>query len=247
MSTEIIEKSAQLDERAVAAKQSKYEIEQLIESFKPFLHSKTAKYSFGYDKHQREEMFSIAMLAFYESIQSYDAEKGHFFPFANNVVSKRIIDHIRKLYRHDGKTLSLEEQDEENTSVQSAAIEKLSIQLHTAQCRQKLLVDEIEQYKEELRMWGITMDSLVSQSPKHKKLRDEYRGIIELILKNPDIIQTIQLKHYFPVKSVSEISGFPQKKLERARIFILASLIIKMGDYELLSDYVDFDDRRKPI
>ena len=136
MAVEVIEKADQLDDRAVAAKQSKDEADKLIEAFKPFLYGKAAKYSLADDEYQREEMFSVAMIAFYESIQSYNSEKGHFFPFANDVVSKRIIDYIRKIYRNDGKTTPLEDQDSEKSSAQSDAIGKMSMQIYTAQRRQ---------------------------------------------------------------------------------------------------------------
>jgi hypothetical protein len=82
------------------------------------------------------------------------------------------------------------------------------------------------------------MDALVKQSPKHKRVVEEYKYLVEQISKNPDIVQTIKLKHYFPIKKISQISKLPQKKLEYARTFIIASLIIKLGDYDYLSEYV---------
>ena len=239
---EIIERAASLDERSVAAKQSKDEMERLIEDFEPFLRSRVARYSLQWDEYRREELLGIAMLAFYESVQSYDMDKGHFFPFANRVVCGRIIDHIRKIYRQEGRTVPLDEDDGEHESAQSDAVEKISVHFYENERRRELLAHEIEQFKSELGAWGITMEALGRQSPKHKALRDTYKMAVSKIARTPDAVQTIQLKRYFPVKMISEITGLPQKKLERARTFILASLIIKIGDYDLLSDYVD--DRR---
>ena len=206
------------------------------------MHSRVAKYSMRSDVDRREELFSVAMMAFYEAIQKYDVEKGHFFPFANRVVCTRIIDHIRKIYRSEGQTVSLDDDTDEQATAQSAAVEEISIRAYDAQRRQEALVEEIEQFKSEIATWGITMDSLAKSSPKHQQLRDECRAAVAKIHQSPDIVQTIQLKRYFPIKAVAEITGLPQKKLERARTFIIASLIIKMGDYVLLSDYVH--DRR---
>ena len=236
--SEGIENAAALDLRAVAAMQSEAEMEQLIRDFTPFLNARATRYSARSDNDRREELFSTAMLAFYEAVKGYDAQKGHFFPFADRVVCRRMIDHIRSIYRLDGKTIPLEENDGDGFSTQSAAIIKLSIHSYNEERRQELLADEIEQFKAELAEWGITMEMLSRHSPKHKKLRETYKKIISQISQTADIIQTIHLKHYFPVKSVAEITGLPQKNIERARTFILASLIIKMGDYEYLSDYV---------
>jgi len=239
MEEEVIEKAASLDERVNAAKHSADEMERLIEDFHPFLHARVAKYSYHQNRSRREELFSTAVLAFYESIQSYSKEKGHFFPFANLVINKRIIDHLRKSYKHEEKLIPLEgDEDERGSQTQSMAIENISMRLYETQRRQELLATEIEQFKAELGTWGITMEALSQQSPKHKALRNTYREIVYRISRAPDIMQTIQLKRYFPAKAISNITGIPQKKLERARTFLLASIILKNGDYDLLSEYV---------
>ena len=236
---EIVENARPLDERAASAKNSEDEINRLIEDYKPFLRARVAKYSQQRDEYQREELYSTALIAFYEAIKSYDMDKGHFMPFANNVVSKRLIDHVRKDYKNADKTVSLDEEDEdEKHSAQTAAIEDISIRLYEIERRREALADEIEQFKAELNLWGITMESLTNQSPKHKAVRDTYKMVVSKVSQSPDIMQTIRSKHYFPINSISKITGLPQKKLERARTFILASIIIKMGDYEYLSDYV---------
>jgi len=237
---EVIEKTALfIDERAAAAKQSNEGMELLIEDFKPFLRSRVSKYAMKAAADQQDEMFSTAMLAFYEAVKNYDLEKGHFFPFAERVVRERLIDYIRGLYRQGGRTVPLEDENEEQQSMQSSAIIELSVRSYEARHKQEQLVDEIEQFKSELTTWGITMDALSKQSPKHQKVRESYKLAVSKVSQSPDIVQTIQIKRYFPIKAISEITGLPQKKLERARIFILASLIIKMGDYDYLSEYIN--------
>jgi len=239
---EKISRITDLDDCAVLAQQSKDEAERLIGDFKAFLSARVFRYSTHANETQREEMYGSAMMAFYEAIQKYDASKGHFFPFANKVVCERLIDFNRAMRRRDGFTVSLDAEDEEQGSAQSAAINAISIRNYEAEHRHSQLLDEIEQYKAELATWGLSMASLVSQSPKHDRLREEYKMVIKKIMQTPENIQTIQLKRYFPIKTVSELTGLPQKKLDRARNFLLASLIIKMGDYSYLSEYVS--DRR---
>ena len=238
--SETIVEAYSLDKRADVAKQSIDETDQLISEFMPFLNTRAAKYSSWLEENQYETIISAAMMAFYEAIQKYDIAKGHFFPFANNIVCNRIIDSIRQLKRDTIKTIPLENEDEDgNISAQSAVISELSIHMYEKQRRQKQLADEIEQFKAELRAWGISMDALVKSSPKHQKLRKTYNTVVLKILDVPDIIQTIQIKRYFPIKAVVGLTGLSHKTLERARVFILASLLIKIGDYEYLSDYVN--------
>ena len=228
-----------LDGRAAAARESKEATERLIEDFHVFLRSRVARYAAGRDGAQIEEMLGTAMLALYESVQKYDASKGHFFPFANHVVCKRLIDYSRKAQKGDGMTVPLEDEDEGHQSAQSAAITAVSIRQYETERDNAQLVDEIQQFTNELSEWGISMDVLVSQSPKHRKLREEDKTVIKTIAQDEDIVQTIQMKRYFPIKAIAGLTGLPPKKLERARSFILASLIILTGDYEYLTEYVN--------
>ena len=235
---EKIEKSESLDERAVLAKDSESETRALFDEFMPFLRSRVARYSAQYSEHQREDMLSAVMMAFYEAIKGYDSAKGHFFPYADRVVCSRAIDYIRKLKRELTGAVSLDDDDEENRFRQAEAINELSLRGHRVEQRRMLLAEEIEQFKAEIAFWGITMEMLVKASPKQSQQRETYSMIVSTVLNNQEIMQTIQLKRYFPVKSIHKATGLPLKKVERARIFVLASLTISIGDYDLLSDFI---------
>ena len=231
-----IENPVDLDRRAVAARQSEAEVKVLIEEFLPFLRVRVSRYSMYFSEHLHEDILSTAMMALYEAIEKYDIDKGHFFPFADRVVRARIVDHVRKIIKQENKTIYLGDNDE--NMMQSSAINVVSMRNYNEEQRRAQLAEEIESFISEIATWGITMETLAKGSPKHKELRKTYRVVIKEILKDPKIIQTIKLKHYFPIKAISEITGLPQKKLERARTYIIAVLIIKDGDYELLSDYI---------
>ena len=243
---EKIEQAADLDRRAVEAKESETETERLIEDFKPFLNSCASRYSIKNSYGRHDEMFSTAMLAFYESIQNYDAERGHFFQYVERVVCCRLIDDVRKIYKDAGSTIPLDpivDEDSETAQNHTKAIDELSMRSYDDQRRRELLEYEIEQFKAELDDWGITMETLSRHSPKHKRVREAYGEIISHISRNHNIIQTIRIKRYFPVKEVAEISGYPHKNVERARTYVLATLIIKLGDYDLLSGYIGDSSR----
>ena len=235
---EKIKKSADLDGYVLEAQKSEIGIEKLIKEFTPFLHRQVARFAVKHDEHQRDALFSVALSAFYEAISTFNPQRGHFYPFAERVVRARIIDHIRESRKHEGKTVSLYDDDEELQSAQSAAISRISMRNFKEERRREDLAEEIAEFKQEIAEWGITMESLAAASPKRKELRDEYYEIVAAILDNTEVMQTIKEKRYYPVKIITVITGLPQKKIERSRIFILASLIIKTGDYSLLSDFL---------
>jgi len=134
----------------------------------------------------------------------------------------------------------LDEEDNKMQMTQAAALTVISMRNYDEERRRTQLIEEIEQFKSEIATWGITMEALVKNSPKHKGLREAYKKVVALVMRSSDIMQTIRLKNYFPIKAISEISELPQKKLERARIYIILALIIKTGDYDLLGDYIEF-------
>lgn len=237
-----IVKAEGIDERAVAAKLSKENAENLIADFRPFMHGLATRYSAQYPGDQRDDILSVVMVAFYEAIQSYDIKRGHFFPFVERVIRARIIDFVRATSRHVNRTVALDELGPSQSMAQSGVLSEVARRQYEDLQKESELHDEIVQFVAELETWGISFDVLSKRSPKHKRLLDTYRTVVRKIIDDPDIIQTIQIKRYFPVKAISEITGLPPKKLERARIFVLASLIIHLGDYEYLSEYVAIKD-----
>ena len=237
--TDVLEKPIMLDQRADAAKQSETETKSLLEDFMPFLNARVARYTAHLGASFNDDALSISMLALHEAVVKYDSTKGHFFPFADRVVRARLIDHIRKVSKQENNTISLSTEDDYDKNPGISMINIASLRNYDEQQRRAQLVEEIEQFKSELASWGITMDALAKSSPKHKALRKTYDGILYAIITSPDILQTINIKRYFPIKAISKSTGLPQKKLERARIYILAALIIKAGDYDLLSEFIE--------
>ena len=235
---ESLELAVSLDDRVLKAKQSENELEDLLKEYMPFINAQVTRYSSPANQDKHDELQSIAMMAFCEAIKKYEADKGHFFPFVSRVVRARLIDSLRRAYRFEEQTVPLETEGDDDDSINSSMLNEVSIRLYDAQRTNELLVEEIEQFKIELASWGITMDVLAKQSPKQKKLLATYKMAVKKISQDVNIIQTIQLKRYFPIKAISKLTGLPQKNLERARTFIIASLIIKLGDFSYLSDYI---------
>ena len=238
MEEEAIVRPTSLDERAAAAKQSEEEAKSLIEEFLPFMKGRVARYSGRLDEYAREDMLSIAMSAFYEAVYSYDVERGHFYSFADRVVCARLIDQVRKHSRLAGKTVSLDSDDDDGEDTRTSLSDMISIRNYEESLRREQLAQEIEQFKSEIAEWGITLEALEKSSPKHSQLRKIYKEIASAVIKSHEITQTIAIKHYFPVSAVVKITGVPAKKIERARVYLIASFIIGTGDYELLSEYI---------
>ena len=225
-----------IDRRAEMALNNKDEFERLLSEFRPLLHARVSRLA-GCSKDLRDDMTSVAYMAFYESVKKYDKRKGHFFRFLNTVVRLRLIDNLRQLYARRIETVSLEVETDGGGNL-SPFTDKASIEGYNEDIRRSCFAIEIDSFKKELAEWNITMDDLVMCSPKHARLRELYKRVVNSIVNDAEIVQIIFTKHYFPIKKISTLTEIPHKKIERGRIFILASLIIHTGDYEHIKYYI---------
>ena len=235
----VVIKLTDLDNRALVAKNSEAEMENMLSDFKPYFSHTAIKYAMRANAEHKDELFSIAQMGFYEAIKGFDKAKGHFFPFAKTVVRNRIIDFIRKHMIKQSHIVSFEDDHDENGNSLSNLIGKISIEQYNSDQRQKKIAEELNQFRQELKTWKISMESLVKESPKHEAVKTSYKEVVQIIMSTPQVLETITKKHYLPIKEISKLSGLPQKKIERARTFILAAILIKIGNYEFLSDYVE--------
>lgn len=229
---------AGIDERACIASEDSVEFERILKEYTPFLRAQVSRLTGSRDSNDLfDEMMNDASMAFYESVKAYSREKGHFFPLMRTVVHKRLLDSLRKKYSNRIQTVPLETDDEEEMRKPSL-IDSLSVSASRENERRNDLVVEIECYKRELSEWGLSMDMLVANSPKHTRLRDVCRQIINAVAADEEIMEIMWTKKYFPIKKISELVNIPQKTIERVRTFIIGSLIIRAGDYEQLKEYV---------
>ena len=235
----MITKLSDVDARALAAKESDREMESMLADFRPFFAHTATKYAIRTNQDHKDELFNVAQIGFYNAINKFDIAKGHFFPFARLVVQNSIVDYIRSVFRKNTDTVSFEVELGADGKPLTRLLEKVSIERYDSEMRQKRLIEELSQFRSELAGWKISMEALVKESPKHAAVKTVYKGIVQMILETPHILDTILIKRYLPIKEISKISGLPQKKIERARTFILAAILIKIGDYVYLSDYVE--------
>lgn len=226
----------ELDMLVVDAAKNAEDFEYLINKFRPLMWSKVSKLA-GSSHDARDEMMSAAMRAFHEAVNTYDPEKGHFFQFMSKVIDMRLIDCLRKLNIKKVEIVPLEEESDDDSRSLSPLV-KASLEAFAENVHQHNLVLEIEAFKQEISKWNFSMDMLVEHSPKQERTRSVYKKIVEQACSNNEIVKTIYMKRYYPIKKISEITKLPPKTIERARIYIIASIIIRAGDYDYLKSYI---------
>jgi len=211
-------------------------IGRFVEEYKPFIASCAEKMTGRHMDYGTDDELSIAMMAFVEAVRSFDGSKGNFFSFSRSVIKRRLIDHYRSEKRHSNVvSLNVRMQDcEEEYDLSSSEAIRAFSDMNTAELRRI----ELKELGEELSRWGITYQDLARASPKHRKTRQQCAELAGMILSRPDMLQSVMTKRYLPVAALESASKIPRKLIERFRKYIIAVVIIAIGDYQYIRDYI---------
>jgi RNA polymerase sigma factor len=221
--------SRTLDERVESAKTNNQEMEWLMNEYQPFILGRIYTHGFG----DRNEEISVALGAFYESIQTYTIKKGSFLAYAGKVIQCRLIDYQRRLMRQHRHTIIT--QDVDTLIDAQFTARQQSIVDHREVCR-----SEITDFTTELAAWGITLDEVAASTPRHVFTKDVCRRALGIMLADNRMVCHIRAGRKLPLKELALKMNVSIKVLERHRRYLVAAWLIRQGDYTVLKEYVPF-------
>lgn len=225
-----------INEEIMMIKNDKEKINIFIDNYKPFIIAYCNKSLNRYIDTDNDDEYSIALMAFFESIKSYDINKGNFFSYAQRVIKFRLIDYYRK-----NKKVSNEKSLEEDEDNKDKFLLNKSIESYQRQDVSYLRKLEIENLIDELSKYNITFKELIKASPKWKSTRKQYNEIINYIIKDGEIIEEIYLNNKIPILKIQKNTSVPRKTIERSRKYIISVLIILLGDYQYIKEYINLE------
>lgn len=230
----------EIDETVLLAQSDSFILNKFIKDNEHFI-IKTIYEATGKYITKSDDKWSIGLSAFYEAIQSYSYEKGHFYSLASLIIKRRLIDNIKKQNKYvneistnifDEETALSEDSDRYN--INKAVIDKVSIVVDTS------IKDEIEILTKSLNSYGFDFFDLVSTSPKALKTKVACAKAISFVIKNPIILIELRKTKLLPLKIIENNAKVPRKILERHRKYIIAGIEIMSGDYQYLAEYLQF-------
>jgi len=216
---------------------------QFITDYQPLIAKMTSRFCRRYIDPTRDDEFSVALLAFNEAINQYSIDAGGtFFSFAETVIRRRLIDHLRKESRHQTQIplSSFEVEDEDQHLVNPIEIHQ-SIERYE---QEKLRLDrqqEIQEYSVKLGGFGISFNEMTEISPKHRDSREMMITIGKGVGTNVRWMEMLLSKKTLPIKELSDHFPVSRKTLERNRKYIIAIALIAYGTYPHLQDYLGLD------
>lgn len=211
---------------------------ELINSYKPFI-AKTVSAVCKRYIHESDDEFSIGLIAFNEAIQKYSPEKGNsLLSFAEVLVKRRVIDYIRKQTKNQNLSLYIGSDSEEEDTPRTSIEDDLSIEDFKKKNEEELRKEEIFQFQQVLKDFGLTFQDLVEHSPKHADARKNAMFIAKTLVEDEELKELLLEKKRLPIKNLEKKVQVSRKTIERNRKYIIAISIILLGDYIYLKDYI---------
>lgn len=237
------------DRLALAAKTDEQALDNLINSRKSWILQVCSDVTHRYVTDSDDE-WSIALLAFHEAVQSYEAEKGAFCAFASVVIRRRLLDEIRRQWRQKGEIRVLPgafDGDLGREGGESPDAASLEVQSKIAELSAGAPVDPAAAAREEiaaaqaiLRPYGFSFFDLADSSPKAEKTKQACCRAVVALLKNEELLAKMRKNKALPMKELEVASGVARKILDRHRRYLIAAAEILSGEYPVLAEYLGY-------
>ncbi|WP_231689581.1 RNA polymerase sigma factor SigI [Bacillus sp. FJAT-27245] len=211
---------------------------ELIEAYKPFI-AKTVSVVCKRYIVQSDDEFSIGLIAFNEAIQKYSPDKGSsLLSFAEVLIKRRVIDHIRKEAKNQTVSLELQSETGEPDSRGALIENEISLDDYRKKTDEELRREEILRFQKHLREYDLSFQDLVDQAPKHADARKNAIEAARLLAENEELRESLLVKKRLPMKQLEDLVHVSRKTLERNRKYIIAMALIMSGDYVYMKDYI---------
>ena len=201
-------------------------IDTIVEQHMGFLIRTVSSMTGRYVAVEHDDAFSVGLEAFVEAVERYDPGRGAFMPFAKLVIQSRLTTYLsRESKRED--TVSLEALLEQGHEVAKPSQEEHCV-----------LQEEIASFQEELCLFHLTLEDLVSQAPKHQDTRERALGIADRSSRTEPVVKETYRKKKLPVRMVATYCHTTEKIVKGSRHFILAAMLIFIKKFPMLLQWV---------
>lgn len=205
---------------------------RLIQEYVPFITKTLSNQLNKYIEIENDDVFSIGLMAFNEAIDKYDEKRGSFLTFATTVIKSRVIDEMRregKLNNQRDSTELFQEEDEgykENIAVVEGFENTIELKL------------DMMTLVEKMKTFGVSLDDLIKESPKHKDTRNNAVKIAKYIYKHDNLKEKLMRTKNLPTRELIEELEISKKVVQKSRKFIITIVLILESDLDTLNHYI---------
>lgn len=222
-----------LADRVKTAKSSDAEMNALLREYQPLILSTVLANS----PKAQEDYIQAGMLAFAQAVHTFEPGRGDFLSFARLLISRRVIDCIRRDTAHRELPV-LDTNDEESRRL----IDTVSQHTYNLQSEQEARREEILLFTKELKNWSMSFQELSASTPRHASTRRVCKEAVRLLLKDEAMLAAFRRKKRVPIKALAKLLHIKPKVLEDHRRYLVAAVLVHSGDYPFIREYIRLDD-----
>jgi len=228
--------NSELQKEVMEVKEGIKDVNILSDKNKPFIFSTINEFKGGYVD-ETSDLSTLGMMAFKEAVDSFDPDKGNFYSFAKKIIKLRMIDYYRKNKKVNEREKTIYEDSDYKNNVSSIHQEH-SIDKYLIKEENEIRKEEIKEFIQELSTYDITIDELEKLSPRKKALKKMYLNCAEYVINNKELYENFERTQRLPAKELTENLKINIKQLDRGRKYIISIIILKKGNYDMISKYV---------
>ena len=218
------------------ARLSPKKTDSFIDKYTPFIRSEVLKHGIKSQYLDKSDELSIAMFAFYETMQNYDRKKGSFFPLAKVYIHNRLVDYYRKSF--DKNIVSLDErlhEDEDKSLLDTLTDDSNHVELSfDRECTK----EEINEFKKTLSEYNLTLSDIADNSPKQNRTMDICLKALEYAKEHREILDILVETKKLPLSILTKKGGFDRKTLERHRKYLVGIFLAFTNGFVIIRGHL---------
>lgn len=201
------------------------DINEIVEENIGFIINTISKVTGKYVSIENDDEFSIGLMAFVEALDKYNQEKGPFLSFAKIVIESRVKNYLVK-EKKKVDVVSIDLYKEIGIDINNILYNPIEDKTE--------LINEIQQFKEELNLFKLTMEDLIKEAPKHRDTRENAINVSKKASKDLEVTDFMYEKKRLPIKKISLKYMVTEKVINRSKKFIISLIIIFFKKYRNL-------------
>ena len=201
------------------------DINEIVEENIGFIINTISKVTGKYVSIENDDEFSIGLMAFVEALDKYNQEKGPFLTFAKIVIESRIKNYLAK-EKKKVDVVSIDLYKEIGIDINNILYNPIEDKTE--------LINEIQQFKEELNLFKLTIEDLIKEAPKHSDTRENAINVSKKASKDLEVTDFMYEKKRLPIKKISLKYMVTEKIINRSKKFIISLIIIFFKKYRNL-------------
>ena len=216
----------------LVAKTDKRALNTLIIDYLPFI--RKCVEGIFFNNQAKADNMTDAMLAFAHSIQSYNPEQGAFIQYAAAVIHNRLINNARKELLEEKRFFPLFFCKLGGKKLRTG----MAIQKYYREEEERNLRLEIEAVNSEFAKWGFSWATLLKNCPKQERSFRIAERAAQAILQDSAMLAEMLKTRQLPLVRLEET--FPRKALKRYRLYIVARIMLSLGDYPYIYSFLPY-------